>query len=358
MPYLKKIVILPFKFRRIMFKNMIRQNLKKWALAGALLIAASGVSAQDIGFSQFYANPLYLNPAFAGTKIAPRISLTYRAQWPGLASPFTTVSASYDQYFVDLHGGVGAFVMTDRVGDHGMLTSSMVGLMYAFQFQVAHDIYISAALQASLVNTAVNWDETRMRFPDQLDPSGNYGFINQTQATAPENMSHMYPDFSAGVMAFSSYWYGGFAVSHFLMPDQGFYSEDPVAMKFTVHGGGLINVSEDARRTSSLGLATPIISPNMIYQYQGGQHYFNYGLYLDWMPFMVGLWYRHGSVNSDAFIFLAGLQFNSFKVGYSYDVTVSKLANSTAGAHEITFGLMLPVPEKKKKYRAVQCPSF
>ena len=32
------------------------------------LVSGTKVSAQDPHFSQFYANPLYLNPAFAGTK--------------------------------------------------------------------------------------------------------------------------------------------------------------------------------------------------------------------------------------------------------------------------------------------------
>ncbi|MCR4660186.1 MAG: PorP/SprF family type IX secretion system membrane protein [Bacteroidales bacterium] len=337
---------------------MIKNSWQKMVLVGAMVLLSTTAGAQDIGFSQFYANPLYLNPAFAGTKIAPRVSLSYRSQWPGLASAFTTVSASYDQYFSDLHGGVGAIVLSDRQGDHGLLTNTMFGAMYAFQFQVAHDIYVSAALQASLVNGAINWDETRMRFPDQLDPSGNNGFVYPTQATAPQNQSHIYPDFSVGALAFSSYWYGGVSVGHLLQPDQGFYSEDTVHMKLTVHGGALLNVAEEARRTSSLGLATPVISPNFIYQYQGGLHYFNYGLYLDWEPFMVGLWYRHGSINSDAFIFLAGVEYENIKIGYSYDITVSKLANSTAGAHEVTFGITLPVPEKKKRVRAVKCPSF
>ena len=35
-----------------------------------------------------------------------------------------------------------------------------------------------------------------------------------------------------------------------------------------------------------------------------------------------------------------------------------KLANATAGAHEVTFGFLLPVPEHKKKVRAIRCPSF
>jgi hypothetical protein len=70
------------------------------------------------------------------------------------------------------------------------------------------------------------------------------------------------------------------------------------------------------------------------------------------------VWFRNGIENADAFIFQVGVQQEYFKVGYSYDVTVSKLANSTAGAHEVTLGVMLPVPEQKKKVRAIKCPAF
>ena len=42
------------------------------------------VKAQDPEFTQFYANPLYLNPAFAGSARCPRIVMNYRNQWPGM----------------------------------------------------------------------------------------------------------------------------------------------------------------------------------------------------------------------------------------------------------------------------------
>jgi len=324
-----------------------------------LLLTLFGVhvaNAQDVGFSQFYANPLYLNPAFAGSKIAPRISLTYRAQWPGLVSAFSTVSASYDQYIPDLHGGIGAIVMSDRQGDHGMYSTNMVGAMYSFRFQVYRDVFINLALQASLANTRLAWDENVMRWGDQIDPQS--GFINHTAATKPDNTSIIYPDFAAGMMVYGPAWYAGLAAHHLSQPSEGFYSESRIPMKLSFNAGGLINLSEDSRRTSSLGLGTPVVSPNFIYHYQGGFHYFNYGLYLDWMPFLVGVWYRNGIENSDAFIFMFGVQQDHFKVGYSYDVTVSALANSTAGSHEITLGILLPVPEQRKKIKAIRCPSF
>lgn len=337
-------------------ENPMKQLKKITLLCLTALFIAHGVKAQDIGFSQFYANPLYMNPAFAGSKVAPRFSLTYRNQWPGLVSAYQTVSLSYDQYIPKLHGGIGAIVLNDRQGDHGILGNSLLGVIYSFRFQVGREVFINAGLQASVCNGRINWNTDYLRFGDMIDP--NNGFINPTGAQMPDQTSKWFADFSAGAMAYGNAWYVGVAAAHLSQPDQGFYSEDRIPMKFTVNAGGLINVSKEKRRTSSLGLGTPVISPNFIYQYQGTLHYFNYGLYLDWMPFLVGLWYRNGTENSDAFIFMVGVQQDYFKIGYSYDVTVSKLANNTAGAHELTLGFLLPVPEEKKTVKAIRCPSF
>ncbi len=331
------------------------KNFSKIVLIVALFVASLPVAnAQDVIFSQFYANPLYMNPAFAGSKVCPRISLNYRSQWPSLVSAFTTVSASYDQYVDPLHGGIGAIVMSDRQGDHGALTTSSLAVMYAFRFQLARELWVNAGLKAGIVNTSLNWDA--LRFPDMIDKV--MGFTGMTSAQMPEKTNKWYLDFDAGLMVYGTSWYAGFAASHLTQPSNGFYGVTQLPMKFTGNVGALINIAEEARRTSSLGLGTPILSPNFIYQYQAGFHYFNYGLYLDWMPFLVGVWFRNGIENADAFIFQVGFQQDHFKIGYSYDVTVSKLSNNTSGAHEISFGILLPCPEKKHKVKAIRCPSF
>ncbi|MCR5066365.1 MAG: PorP/SprF family type IX secretion system membrane protein [Bacteroidales bacterium] len=331
------------------------KNFSKIVLLAALVLGSFRVaSAQDVIFSQFYANPLYMNPAFAGSKVCPRISLNYRSQWPSLVSAFTTVSASYDQYVDPLHGGIGAIIMTDRQGDHGALQTSSLAVMYAFRFQLARELWVNAGLKAGIVNTSLNWNE--LRFPDMIDRV--MGFTGMTSAQMPEKTNKWYLDFDAGIMMYGSSWYAGFAASHLTQPSNGFYGVTELPIKLTANAGVLINIAEEARRTSSLGLGTPVLSPNFIYQYQAGFHYFNYGLYLDWMPFLVGVWFRNGLENADAFIFQVGFQQDYFKVGYSYDVTVSKLSNNTSGAHEISIGILLPCPEKKHKVKAIRCPSF
>ena len=248
----------------LFYTDYMMKNLKKIALISALFFSAlQCVQAQDVIFSQFYANPLYLNPAFAGSKVCPRVSLGYRSQWPSLVSAFTTVSASYDQYIDGLHGGVGAILMTDRQGDHGALSTSSLSAIYAFRFQLGREVWVNAGLQAGVVNTSLNWDD--LRFPDMIDYVT--GFTGMTSAQMPEKTNVWYLDFDAGALIYGPSWYLGFAASHLTQPSNGFYGVTKLPMKFTGNVGCLINVAEEARRTSSLGLGTPVLSTTLTMEF-------------------------------------------------------------------------------------------
>ena len=72
-----------------------------------------------------------------------------------------------------------------------------------------------------------------------------------------------------------------------------------------------------------------------------------------------GLWARNSAKNFDSFILMFGIIQETFKFGYSYDITVSNLKNSnTLGAHEISFTLFMPCKTKVKSYNTISCPQF
>lgn len=301
------------------------------------------IQAQDPQFSQFYANPLYLNPAFAGAQRCPRLCLNYRNQWPALSGNFISYTASYDQH-VDPIGGLGLIVLNDKAGESTLTTTSVSGI-YSYQLNVTREFSIRAGFQASYFQKKVDWD--KLTFGDMIDP--RYGFVYQTQEIRP-NQNRSFMDFSAGLLAYSNRVFGGVAVNHLTEPQEYYIKEAPgstLPMKITVHAGAMIPLG--GTRDNSV-----YISPNILYQKQRDFQQFNVGFYAAKPPLVGGLWYR----GQDSFIALVGLQQGIFKFGYSYDVTVSKLYNASAGSHELSMGLLFPCHPKKKRFRTIKCPTF
>lgn len=297
--------------------------------------------AQDPQFSQFYANPLYLNPAFAGTNRCPRIALNYRNQWPGIPRNFVTYSASYDQHVEGIVGGVGVLVNTDRAGEGRLTTTNFSGI-YSYQLSVNRNLSIRAGIQATYFQKSLDWYQ--LTFGDQI--SDRNGFVYTTQETPIFNR-RTGPDFSAGVLAFSDKFYGGFAAHHLTEPQEGFIKSNlsRIPRKYTVHFGAVLPLSKYEDLT---------ISPNILYQQQRTFQQLNLGLYVTKGPFVGGLWYR----NQDAVIALIGFKHEMIRIGYSYDVTVSRLSNASAGSHEISTILTFKCKPKKKRFNTINCPTF
>ncbi len=93
------------------------------------------------------------------------------------------------------------------------------------------------------------------------------------------------------------------------------------------------------------------------------------GLYGCYNMLVLGMWYRGIPVksyttelsNHDAMNFLVGFIHNSFNIGYSYDLTISKLGMQSGGSHELSLTytwLLLSHPKKKIKRAKVVCPKF
>src|SRR6187549_4036717 len=97
------------KYPNVLYKSVL-------VVSGLILLGLNPVTAQDPQFSQFYAAPLYLNPAFAGATQQGRVGMNYRNQWPSIDANFTTISAFADFYIEDKNSGVGAILTGDNVG--------------------------------------------------------------------------------------------------------------------------------------------------------------------------------------------------------------------------------------------------
>lgn len=332
---------------------MIRKyTIALFGLLLTLILASPEANAQDPHFSQYYANPLYLNPAMAGTQICPRLIMNYRNQWPSLSGTYVTYNASYDQHVHALSGGLGVLVNVDRAGE-GTLSTTMASGIYSYKLDIGRSFSIKAGMQATFLQKNLDWE--KLTFPDQIDPK--HGFVFNTNEKYPtDGLVKTFADFSAGIVGYGERYYVGFAVHHLTTPNEGFISYSELPMKFTVHAGGIISIEGDNSRKRTIEETS--ISPNIMFQKQQDFEQLNYGLYLNKFPFVGGVWYRQNFDNSDAVIILLGFQQQMFKFGYSYDLTVSKLTNASGGAHEFSLTIQFECAPKHKRIRAINCPSF
>ena len=310
-----------------------------------IVISINETQAQDPEFTQFYANPIYLNPAFAGTHICPRVNMNYRNQWPGISGTFVTYSASFDQHSESLHGGLGLLVVNDQAANS--LKSTRVSGMYSYQIKVTRKFSVRMGMEATFWQKTLDWN--KLTFGDMIDP--RRGFVYQT-GDIPRGGSRGGLDFSAGILGFSEVFYFGFAAHHLTQPAESLIKENsPLPMKLTAHAGAMIPLAGAASKYVE---DDAMISPNILYRRQEKFQQLNMGIYVKKGPLVGGVWYR----NKDAFIALIGLQSDIVKIGYSYDVTISKLANATAGSHEISFQMNFNCRPKRKTFRTISCPSF
>jgi type IX secretion system PorP/SprF family membrane protein len=321
------------------------KNIRQIIIVVYVIFIGQSLLAQDPTFTQFYANPLYLNPAFAGSNNCPRFAMNFRNEWPNLSGNYVTSSASFDRYVKSISGGIGVLVTNDQQGK-GTIQTSMLGLVYSYHVKVNRKFSLMFGARASWYQKTLDWD--KLTFGDMIDP--RKGFIYST-GDVPRGGKRGFFDASAGVLGFSKNFFFGFAAHHLNEPNESMIiGNSKLPMRLTGHMGAEIKLGKKSKYNNGTS-----IMPNVIYQYQQGFQELCVGTYIKHNIFTTGLWFR----NKDAFIVSLGINSKNFKIGYSYDITVSKLNNGTShGSHEISLGLNLNCKAKPTTFRTIACPSF
>jgi len=262
-----------------------------------------------------------------------------------LLSFIRTRYAAYDSYVKDIKGGVGVIAMYDQQAE-GTISTTMLGGIYSYNLKINRKVSLNFGVRAAYMQKYLDW--SKLTFGDMIDP--RRGFIYQT-GDVPRGGRRGLFDASAGMIVFSKYFYGGIAAHHINQPDESMIlGSSKLPMRITVHAGGTIPIGRRGRYSDGT-----TIKPAIIYQNQNGFQEFNIGGYLNYERLNIGVWYR----NKDAMVFIVGVKADKFRLGYSYDLTVSKLGNGlTGGSHEVSFQMDLKCRKKAKNFRKISCPSF
>ncbi len=297
-----------------------------------LLFAESvlGAFGQDPEFSQFYSNPLYLNPGFTGTTSFPRINLNYRNQSPHNGETFTSYSISFDRFSKTVNGGLGFQLVHDRELNN-VIQTNCANMFYSYHIKINDWSFVSAGLQAGI--TYKSFDPGHLIFPTMINQLS--GEIIGSLPDGFERGSTIFPDFAVGVVGQIDDIFWGVSVHHLTKPDESIIKGDQTGRlprKVTFHLGARSHKLHNGLLSREF-----TFSPNIIYQQQGSFKQLNLGFYMIEKSITFGAWYRNNiSLIPDALIALIGISKEKFKFGYSFDWTLSKLSNYSYGSHEVS----------------------
>ena len=275
------------------------------------------LNAQDIQFAMPYSSPLYFNPAFAGSSGCGRVTGEYRNQWPNISGNYISSILSIDQYIKKIHGGFGINYFHDGAG-LGTVRNNRISGIYSFRIPLfKNKCIIQSAIEGGYAQRTLDWSKLTFGSPQN-------GFVYGDKLK--EVVS--YPDFSSGILIYSEKFYGGFAIHHLNEPEESIlYNESRLPKQYTAHAGANIRFKNSGKEIT--------LSPSLLYFQQ--QNYRNLALSCAAQRglLVLGLRYR----NDDNMIGSIGFRVKSFRIAYSYDLTISKLGIVAAGSHELSLSV-------------------
>jgi len=338
--------------------------MRKLFLSAILVIGFVMVStAQDFHYSQFYAAPLYLNPALTGSTELSRVGVNYRKQWPGLDQDFNAYSAYFDHYSFDLRSGIGVSVNSFQETNFNINTSD-VSFYYSYNLQIADSWNFRMGTQASIVRRSAALDN--LVFGDQVDLF-NRTISSTTTDDIPDFDPYSYLDLSFGALLTSGSFWLGSSFHHVNEPRLSYYPDDKngyLPIKWSVHGGWNFPLGANQYFGSKFDNMASVMAN---YKKQGAFQQIDIGGQLLYRSVISGISYRgipglRDMPNQDSIIFMLGLKLESgMVIGYSYDFMVSNIGSQTKGAHEVSirYQFFMGNPRyRNQRSRILKCFDF
>jgi len=313
--------------------------------------------SQEAQFTQFYAAPMFLNPAFTGLTYEHRFTANVREQWPGIKTAYRTTMATYDYNISNMNSGIGGFIIRDWAGTSNLVTSQYGG---SFAYRVKVDKFSEFRMGVVVGISSKKFDYTRLVFNDQL--------VTQAPVSSEQQAEKInYMDLGLGALYNSTNYWVGLAAKHINQPNVSMLGNiEALPVYITAHGGYRYIISARGAGRTKL---EEFVSASVNYRREQRYDQLDIGAYYFKSFLNLGLWYRGlplkkykpGYSNRESIALLIGLEIpdKNFRVGYSYDITVSKLGiNNTQGAHEISVVYEIAQKRKRNKRTLVSCPKF
>lgn len=299
--------------------------LKSFLVVLISFLPLLGLAQQEPQFTQYMFNRLSYNPAYAGSNGAICATAFYRNQWMGLklndiqGNPSTpqTLNFSIDAPISFLHGGLGATVISEKIG---YWDQTFAKLDYAYRFELPTG-NLAFGLEGQFFSSSI--DFANLVGSDQLNELDQIGVTNDPILKDASQQNDFLFD-----MAFGAYYqipgrfYAGVSSSKLMETKSDKLKWEDKRNYYVIAGyEWTVPAYPDFRVLPSMLLKTELstfqLDATTLLEYK----------YMIWG----GLNYRL----QDAISILAGMTLGGFKLGMAYDIPTSKLSTQAYGSFEL-----------------------
>jgi type IX secretion system PorP/SprF family membrane protein len=301
--------------KREMMKKAARRSLTLMALCLSLYSNAQ----QDLLVSQYMFNHLLLNPAYAGSHDYMMATLLYRKQW-------VDFKGAPESQVASIHGpvglsslGWGALISHDKIG---VTDRTDFYLNAAYHLKLREGMHLSLGLRGG--GGYYSYKNSDLTYWDEGDP-----------AFAGDRVSKFLPNIGAGAYLYTRKFYAGLSVPTII-------SYDPEKSLSVNVSGGEVIPHQVRHYFGTVGTAIELSSdvvmkPSVLVKYVANapvEADFNINFLL-----MNTLWLGGSYRTGDSFVALLEIQLSrKFRLGYSYDFTLTDIADYSSGSHEVMLG--------------------
>lgn len=278
----------------------------------SLFFAGATYAQQDPMYTQYMENMITINPAYAGSKDLLSMMVVSRNQWVTMANAPITRTLSINSPVTNTNMGLGLSFLSDQIWP---IKQTGVYLDYSYTLHFSNQRNLALGLKAG-----VNFYEAGISDLLTIDPND--------EVFASDITRSFLPNVGVGAFFHSERYYLGLSV--------------PKLIKNTINKNGFTVEHLNREEIHIFFMAGYVFDVNRIVKFKPSvltRFVLNAPLSIDlnstflfYDRLWIGAMYRLG----DSFGGLFQLQVtNQVKIGYSYDLSTSRLGAYNKGTHEI-----------------------
>ena len=297
--------------------------MKKLIYTLSILLTPLFVNAQQMPhYSLYMLNDIVINPSLISTKSDNQIGIMIRDQWTGFDGAPKTQSVSY--YNVEHEKfGRGIRIVNDNTGPISLLSGTISG---SYLIPIESPNKLSVGASGKILQYKIDNSEIILENDGVIDPAMNGGVLDKVIGNSA----------SIGINYFSD--------------------------RFNI-GASVINIFNSDLNLSNTGTENTLVN----HYYLNAEYNIQYSKELEFSPSVLikkigasniqmdlnlkssinkTIWGGFSYRTNDAFIAMLGLSFLNYDLGYSYDITSTKMSIPSYGSHGIVMTYKLKPREK------------